>query len=127
MKNLILLAVSGAAGTISRYGLNLFADRVFPESFVTGTLLANLTGCLLFGFVWGLANISGVLEKDCSFFILVGFMGAFTTFSTFMFETGEFIKDSNYLLALANIALQTILGLAVMYVGMVASKLVARG
>lgn len=53
-------------------------------------------------------------------------MGAFTTFSTFMFETGKFIKESNYLLALANIALQVVFGLAVMYVGMVASKLVAR-
>ncbi len=126
MKNLVFLAVSGAMGTISRYGLNVLAGKIFPESFVTGTLLANITGCFLFGFVWGLANITGVLEKEYSLFILVGFMGAFTTFSTFLFETGKFIKETNYLMALANIALQVVLGLAVMYIGMIASKMIVK-
>ncbi len=126
MKNVILLAVSGSLGTLCRYGLNKLASNCFAGSFVTGTFIVNLVGSFAFGVIWALANSKNVLDKDISMFILVGFMGAFTTFSTFIFETGKYIKESNYLFAFGNIAVQIIVGLAFMYGGITLAKLITR-
>jgi fluoride exporter len=122
MKNVIMLAVSGSLGTISRYGMGKLANKIFPGSFITGTFLVNIVGSFAFGFIWALANSKNILDKDISMFILVGFMGAFTTFSTFIFETGKFIKESSYMLAFLNIAAHILLGLGFMFLGLTLAK-----
>jgi CrcB protein len=109
--------MAGAAGTLSRYWLGGLVQRICGESFPWGTLVVNGLGCFLFGFVWSLAEERLVISGETRFLILTGFMGAFTTFSTFAFETGEQLRDSEWLLALGNVAAQLILGLALVFLG----------
>lgn len=75
-------------------------------------------GWFLFGLVWTLAEEPLIISGQTRFIVLTGFMGAFTTFSTFSFETGELLRDSEWLLAFGNLIGQNVLGLAFMFFGL---------
>jgi CrcB protein len=117
-QKLVWLAVAGAAGTLCRYWLSGLALRLCGERFPWGTLAVNALGSFLFGVVWTLAEERLVISGETRFLILTGFMGAFTTFSTFAFETGEQLRDGDVLLALANVTAQLVLGLGLLFLGM---------
>jgi fluoride exporter len=91
---LVLLAIAGMAGTLARYWLSGAVQRLCGASFPWGTLAVNILGCLLFGFVWTLAEEWQVITEESRLVILTGFMGAFTTFSTFAFDTAEFLNST---------------------------------
>jgi CrcB protein len=112
------LALAGAAGTLSRYGLAGLVQRICGESFPWGTFAVNAIGCFLFGLVWTLAEERLIISGETRFIILTGFMGAFTTFSTFAFETNELLRDSEWLLAFGNLIGQNALGLVLMFLGL---------
>ena len=97
---IVLLAVAGAAGTLARYWLSGFVHRVCGASFPWGTLAVNVVGCLLFGFFWTLAEERMLISSQTRIVVLTGFMGAFTTFSTFAFETAQMLSDAEWLRAL---------------------------
>nr|HEV7952781.1 fluoride efflux transporter CrcB [Candidatus Acidoferrales bacterium] len=94
-----LLIVFGAAGTLARYGLQGFVQHRVGSSFPTGTLLINIVGCLLLGGVtqFGLHHLS--LSPDWRVGLSVGFLGAFTTFSTFGLETVRLLEDGEWMKA----------------------------
>jgi CrcB protein len=114
---LILIAVAGTVGTLSRYWLSGFTHRMFGSDFAYGTLAVNVIGCLLFGLVWALAEERMAISVLARTVILVGFMGAFTTFSTFAFETMNYVRDSQYMLAFLNVAANCLLGFAAIVSG----------
>lgn len=117
LADLAFLALAGALGTLARYGLGLLSLRWFGDDFPWGTLLINSLGCLLFGFLWALAEEQKWLTKDVRLILLTGFLGAFTTFSTFAFETGRLMEEARFAAALANIALEVGLGLLGVFLG----------
>jgi len=117
------LALAGALGTLCRYGLAGLVQNICGESFPWGTLAANATGCLLFGVVWTLAEDHFLISGHTRFIVLTGFMGAFTTFSTFAFETGAFLRDAEWLLASLNLVGQNLLGLACVLLGLALGRL----
>src|SRR5262245_56604702 len=90
---LVLVALAGAVGTLARYGLATLVLRVCGEAFPWGTLVVNVLGCFLFGFVWVLGAEKFIIDPDMRTTLLTGFMGAFTTFSTFAFETGQQLRE----------------------------------
>lgn len=114
---LALIAVAGTAGTLSRYWLSGLVHRMFGSDFAYGTLAVNAIGCLLFGLVWALAEERMAIPVLARTVILVGFMGAFTTFSTFAFETMSYVRDSQYMLAFLNVAANCLLGFAAIVSG----------
>jgi CrcB protein len=116
------LAAAGAIGTLARYGLGGLVQRTFGVTFPWGTLAVNGLGCFLFGLVWTLAEDRLLISGETRFIVLTGFMGAFTTFSTFTFETGELMRDSEWLLALGNFAAQNVLGLLLLFAGLAAGR-----
>ena len=122
MRHLLWLALAGAVGTLCRYGLQGVVQRLTERPFPIGTLAVNALGCFLFGLVWALAEERLVIRGETRVILLVGFMGAFTTFSTFAFETGAFLRDSQWALAAANIAAQNILGMLCLFAGLLASR-----
>jgi CrcB protein len=115
---LALLAVTGALGTLARYWLDGVMQELFGTRFPWGILVVNLLGCFLFGFVWALAEERLLISGETRFIILTGFMGAFTTFSTFTFQTAEFLRDGQMGLALANVVGQIVLGMVLLFAGL---------
>jgi len=89
---LLLVALAGGLGTLSRYGLSGIVQRSSSGSFPWGTLVVNITGCLMFGVVWAIVENRFQISSDIRTIVLVGFMGAFTTFSTFVFETQALLQ-----------------------------------
>jgi CrcB protein len=118
MKELALVAVAGAVGTLARFGLSSWVQKLGGAKFPWGTLTVNLVGCLFFGLIFTLAEERLVLSPRLRFFLLTGFMGAFTTFSSFGFETATLLRNEQWMIALANVAAQNILGIGAVFLGM---------
>lgn len=117
-----LLAVAGMIGTLSRYWVSGFTYQIFGSKFAYGTLAVNVIGCLLFGLVSTLADERMLISTNTRFILLTGFMGAFTTFSTFSFETMQYMGDRQFMLAFINIAVSCLLGFG----GIVSGTFIAR-
>jgi len=118
MTKLAWLAGAGALGTLARYGVAGVVQRALGGAFPWGTLAVNAVGCLLFGLVWALAEERMVISGETRAILLVGFMGAFTTFSTFAFETSAMLRDAEWSFALANVLSQNVLGIACFFAGL---------
>ncbi len=116
-----LLALAGILGTLARYGLGGFIQSRNDTTFPWGTVVINLLGCLLFGFVWSFCERWPVSGETRSI-ILIGFMGAFTTFSTYIFETEQMLHDSQWQLMLGYFAIHNVGGLAAILVGLAVGR-----
>lgn len=123
LEKLGLLALAGAAGTLARYWLSGLVYDVAGRNFPWGTAAVNILGCFLFGLFWELGQDRMLLRTDARTVILTGFMGAFTTFSTFVFESNSFLEDGRYLQALVNVTFQTVVGFAALFGGLVLGRL----
>lgn len=121
---IILIAIAGAVGTLARYWLGGLAQRLSGGLFPWGTFTVNMAGCFLFGLVWSLAEERFLLSSETRLVVLVGFMGAFTTFSTFIFESGSLMRDSQWAMALGNIAIQNVVGIMFLFLGLAVARLV---
>ncbi len=117
MQKFVYLVVAGAAGTLARYGLAGLVHRIDGAWFPWGTLTVNLLGCLLAGLGWSLFEDRLAMPAQLRTIVLVGFMGAFTTFSAYILETGQLLRSSQWLAAAANLLLQNILGLVALFGG----------
>jgi CrcB protein len=113
-----LLVIFGAAGTIARYGLQGIVQQRAGPSFPTGTLVVNLLGCFLLGGItqFGLHRLT--LPPDWRVGISIGFLGAFTTFSTFSLETLRLMKDGEWLRGILYMGISLIGGLLAILLGM---------
>lgn len=120
---ILLIALAGAAGTLSRYGLAGLIQKVFGADFPAGTFVVNALGSFLFGLVWTLSEERLIISVEARVVVLVGFMGAFTTFSTLMFETGQLIDNSQWAMAALNLTLQCLVGMAMLFIGMATARI----
>jgi CrcB protein len=123
LEKIIWIGVAGALGALARYELGALVQKLAGASFPWSTLVVNVLGCLLFGLIWSLAEGRGLINPDLRTILLTGFMGAFTTFSTFAFETDAFFRDGQVILGLANIGLQLVIGLGAMLAGQALGRL----
>jgi fluoride exporter len=121
-KDLTILALLGALGTLARYGISGWVQRLSGTGFPWGTLAVNALGCILLGIVWTLAEERLVISGQTRGLLLIGFMGAFTTFSSYAFETVQLLRDGEMLLALGNIAVQNVLCLFCVVAGMAVGR-----
>lgn len=121
---LICLAVAGTCGTLIRYGLAGLIQRGNHSGFPWGTLAVNVLGCFVFGLVWTLAQQRLLLSGETRMVILVGFVGSFTTFSAFMFETAQMVEQSQWLLAGANVMGELAVGFGAYLLGALLGQLV---
>jgi fluoride exporter len=112
------LALAGALGTLARFAISGFAQGLTKSDFPVGTLTVNALGCFCFGFIWALAEERMLISGETRFIILTGFMGAFTTFSTFAFETTSLMRDAEWLLTAANFLGHMLLGVILILGGM---------
>ncbi len=120
---LLLLALAGALGTLARYGTGVLVERHATGYFPWPTLAVNMIGCFLFGAFYAFAEDRTGWTGETRLIVLTGFMGAFTTYSTFAFDSASFMRESQWLLAATNILTQNILGVALLLVGVFVGKL----
>jgi fluoride exporter len=123
MKILFVL-LGGSLGALSRYGVSLLAVKLFGVKFPWGTLIVNLSGCFLIGlaFAWGERGL-GIMNPLVRLFFMTGFLGALTTFSTFGLETVTALQEGRYLVAAANIVANNVIGISLVFLGMVVGRL----
>jgi fluoride exporter len=124
LRLLLLIAGAGALGSLARYALSGWVYRIAGERFPWGTLAVNLLGCLLFGFVWSAGFERRSISPEARTVLLTGFMGAFTTFSTFAFETHNQMIESQWSSAGLNVLVQVLAGILLVYAGIAAGRLV---
>lgn len=122
MKTIALIAVAGALGALARWGLSGVVQRGAGDAFPWGTFAVNVVGCFLFGLVWTAATERDLFSPAARTILLTGFLGAFTTFSTFAFETDRLLIEGRPVAALANVAGHVVLGLVAVGVGFWAGR-----
>lgn len=119
MIRVLAIAFAGALGALARWGLSGAAQRWFPTSFPGGTLVVNVVGCFLLGLLATVALERLTLSPTSRTALLVGFLGAFTTFSTFGWETLQLLRDGDLVKAGLNVGLSVVLGVAACWGGVV--------
>jgi CrcB protein len=124
VNRILLIALAGALGTLARYGLGGLVQRSLGSGFPWGTFAVNVIGCFLFGCVWALAEERFVISSETRFIVLVGFMGAFTTFSTFVFESRQLVAQAEWFAAALNIVGQVAGGIAALVLGLIVGRFV---
>jgi fluoride exporter len=119
---LVLIAAGGAAGAVVRFVVdNAVLDR-FSGAFPLGILVVNLSGAFVLGVLAALIVDRGMLPADLRNPLLVGFLGAYTTFSTLMLDSWRLFEDGLPILAVVNIAGSTVLGVVAVVAGLLVGR-----
>ena len=119
--------LAGGTGTVARYFLSSAVQRITTSPFPWSTLGVNVLGSLVFGAIWAVTETRVDLSDQLRLLLLVGFMGGFTTFSSFAFETTQMMNNSGWLIAAGNIVLQNALGIAAVLGGIALGRILASG
>jgi len=116
------IGVFGAIGTLARYALQGIVQHRTGAVFPTGTLVVNLSGCLLLGFLGQLTLNRMVISPDMRVAMTIGFFGGFTTFSSFSWETVKMLEDGEWLWGGAYVLASVCFGLALTVLGIHAAN-----
>jgi fluoride exporter len=119
----LLIGIGGFLGANARYLIGGWIAERYGTSFPYGTLVINVSGSFVIGFFLVLTTERILAHPNWRLFVAIGFLGAYTTFSTFSFETFALVQERSYLLALANIVGSVALGLIAVLIGMMAARL----
>jgi len=120
-----VVALGGAGGSAHRYASTIGMTRWLGTGFPFGTLFVNLVGCLLAGLIFGIAEERTFLSPLVRLLLLTGFLGGFTTFSTFALETMTLVRDGSWAIALAGFFANNAGGLALALAGIYMGRIVA--
>jgi len=123
-ERLLLIGFAGSMGAIARYTLHRLVSAHSVGSFPWGTLAVNVLGCLMFGLIWGLGENKGWFSDQTRLILLIGFLGAFTTFSSFANETITLIHNHQVWWAGVNVVAQNALGISAVLLGIGLSRTV---
>ena len=113
----IYVAIGGAFGSIARYALSLFVQSRTSSPFPTGTLLVNITGSILLGFLMRYGLESASASPEVRLLLTTGFCGGYTTFSTFSYETARLFEDGEWSRGGTYIVASVVLSLVGTFVG----------
>jgi CrcB protein len=116
MMKVVYVALGGAVGAVVRYNVSGWVQNATQGAFPWGTLYVNAGGSLLIGLFWGLTELTPV-SPGVRLFFAIGFLGSFTTFSTFSLETFGLLRDRETMLSLMNIGLNNVLALLGVFAG----------
>jgi fluoride exporter len=122
---LFMVGIGGFAGSVARYWVGAYVGQRMGTRFPYGTFLINITGSFLIGFVMTVLTEKTSLSPNWRYLIPIGFIGGYTTFSTFEYETLRAVQDGQFTAGILNVVLSVIVGFAMVWAGAVAGKAVA--
>jgi len=123
MQNIFIIGMGGFFGAVARYAIGLWIGQKWGRSFPLGTFFINVSGSFFIGFLMALFTERLMLNPQWRMFFIIGFLGAYTTFSTFEYETGALLKDSEWLIAALNVVLSVFVGFAALKLGEGAARI----
>lgn len=116
--NLLLVGIGGAAGAIARYLLGGWVAALTGGSFPYGTLLINVSGSFVLGLLFAASTERAILSPEIRAPLMIGFLGAYTTFSTWMLESWRLGEDGALVAALVNLGGSAALGIVAVWAGL---------
>jgi fluoride exporter len=122
MYKVLLIGVAGLIGTLARYWLSLWIDDWWNGPFPLGTIIVNLVGCFTIGFLFHAMVEKHVTDPILRSAVFIGFLGGFTTFSSFAIQSVNLFRDGRILLASANVLLSNVAGLMLAWMGYAISR-----
>lgn len=122
MLKLLIIGAGGFVGAIARYSLGAWIGQKWGRSFPLGTFIVNVSGSFFIGLLMTLFTEKFIVNPQWRLLLIVGFLGAYTTFSTFEYETGGLIKDGEWLIALMNVVFSVVAGFVALKAGEVIAK-----
>src|SRR3990170_2330685 len=122
MMNFFIIGIGGFFGAVARYGVALWIGRQWGRSFPLGTFVINVSGSFLIGLLMPLLTERFIVNPQWRLLLVVGFLGAYTTFSTFEYETGALLKDGEWLFAGLNVFLSVTVGFIALKIGEMIAK-----
>ena len=122
MYRFLLISLGGAIGTGARYLIALEAPRLLGPAFPYGTLIVNVAGSFLIGAIMHVGLTTNLMSHDLRLMLTTGVLGGFTTYSTFNYETTEYLRQGNLRLAALNVAATLLLCLLAGALGLVAAR-----
>lgn len=117
-----MIALGGAAGALARYQLAAMIQARVRVGFPWGTFIVNVTGCLVMGIAATLLTERIVVHPNWRFLIPIGFIGAYTTFSTFEYETFRAVTEGSWLIGAANVGASVVAGYIALWLGVVLAR-----
>lgn len=125
MQKYLFIAVGGALGSIARFWVGSTVAGRMGTRFPYGTFVVNITACIVLGFALVFLGKRGGFNPAWRFLIPVGFVGAYSTFSTFEWETFSTLQTGAFLVAGLYVALSIVLGLAGVWCGVILARAVS--
>ncbi|MDQ3754312.1 MAG: fluoride efflux transporter CrcB [Acidobacteriota bacterium] len=123
MENALAVGVGGFFGCIARYLVSVLISRLFDgPTFPFATFIVNIVGCLLIGLLGTLAENTELISPPIQLLLITGFLGGFTTYSAFGYQTLTLVRDGNLLCAFLNVAAHIVCGLGAVWLGAALAK-----
>ncbi|WP_396146567.1 fluoride efflux transporter CrcB [Flavobacterium sp.] len=122
LKTIIYIGLGGAIGSVLRYLTSVFVNKYWSQAFPLATFLTNVLGCFIIGIFIGYLEKNNLANGNLKWFLVTGFCGGYTTFSTFGFENNLLLQSNQSLLAFSYIALSVLLGIFAVWFGLFVSK-----
>jgi CrcB protein len=122
MKNFLLVGAGGFFGAMSRYGMGLVVARYWTGDFPLATLLINVSGSFILGLFMTLATERAAVDPALRLLVATGFIGAYTTFSTFEYETHQLTETGTMWWAAANVAASVLIGFGAVRLGIALAR-----
>jgi CrcB protein len=124
MINYLMVGAGGFIGAVARYGIAAWIGQQWGRTFPLGTFVVNVSGSFLIGLMMTVLTEKLMVNPQWRLLLVVGFLGAYTTFSTLEYETGNLLKDSEFLLAALNVVLSVFAGFAALKIGEVMARII---
>jgi len=121
----VMIGVGGFVGAIARFVIGSYVGNKLGTRFPYGTFVINCSGSFLIGLILTLLTEKTHWDANWRYLIPIGFIGAYTTFSTFEYETARVVQDGQIVIALLNVSLSVVIGFAAVFAGIALGRAIA--